>query len=79
MSIFRQFKNVFFYIEYPSKKFDFFFIYIYKKKKYLFNFDLFKIFLQYFNSNQPQGSRLNLLDEDIDISEAPVQDFINFC
>lgn len=53
--------------------------FVYKEKSYPFNLDLFKIFSQYFNSNQPKENTINLLDENTSIFEASIPDFIKFC
>ncbi|KAK8848027.1 hypothetical protein M9Y10_019080 [Tritrichomonas musculus] len=51
----------------------------YKEKQYPFNFDLFKIFSQYFNSSSPKEEKIDLFDENLNISENSIPDFINFC
>ena len=53
--------------------------FVYKEKQYPFNFDLFKIFSQFFNSNLPEEVNISLFDENLDLSEGSIPDFINFC
>ena len=53
--------------------------FVYKENQYPFNFDLFKFFSQYFNSNPPQQKSIELFDENKNISESCIPDFIDFC
>lgn len=53
--------------------------FVYKEKPYPFNFDLFKFFSQYFISNPPQQGSIELFDENKNISESSIPDFIDFC
>lgn len=53
--------------------------FVYKEKKYPFNFYLFKVFSQYFNSIEPDENNINLFHDDTNIYEASIPDFIKFC
>lgn len=53
--------------------------FVYKEKQYPFNFDLFKIFSQYFNSDQPKAENIDFTDEKLNISESSIPDFIDYC
>lgn len=56
--------------------------FVYKEKRYPFNITLFNLFSLFFkNPPLPIKENINLVDleDNIDISESIIYDFINFC